>query len=251
MNVQEFINNLDFNRYEREVLLFLVGIDTADAHAIYKQTTVPKGRLYSVLNHLKEKGFIQIIPTKPKRYKIENIKESLRHYLEQKKSLLHEKIESVEKLQLQPKLFLEEKNKPNLSFFNGRQEHLDTLLTLRNRAKTRLLQVAPLSVGTFSSNLSLYKALDRGVKVKIIVKTVTSENKKNIRECLHRGAEVRSLDSAELIYFLIKDDDEFILGLENYHNKEERMGVTGKNKSLVMMLERYFEQLWNKAKKIK
>lgn len=251
MNVQEFINNLDFNRYEREVLLFLVGIDTADARVIYKHTSVPKGRLYSVLNHLKEKGLIQIIPTKPKRYKIEDIQGSLRHYLEQKKSLLHEKIELVEALQLQPKLQLEERNKPHLSMFNGRGEHLRALMEVRNKAKTRLLQVAPIATGTFASNLSLYKALDRGVKVRLLIRKITAQNRKNILECIKRGAEVRALDSEELIYFLIKDNDEFILGLEDYSNNEERIGVTGRNKSLVLMFEHYFEQLWKKGKMVK
>ena len=84
MQLTQFIDELDFNRYEKEVIVFLVSVNNAGADVIYKNTRIPKGRIYSVLNSLIEKGIVKLIPTSPKKYLIENVKESLENYLKKK-----------------------------------------------------------------------------------------------------------------------------------------------------------------------
>ena len=81
MDLVQFIDKLDLNCYEKEIILFLASIDNAEAKTIYKNTKVPQGRIYSVLNNLVQKNLIKIIPTSPKKYKIENVKDSLKMYL--------------------------------------------------------------------------------------------------------------------------------------------------------------------------
>ena len=250
MQLSQFIDELDLNSYEKEAILFLSSVDNADANTIYKKTKIPKGRIYSVLNSLVELGFANMIPTSPKKYKIDNVKESIKNYLELKKTDLGKKIKNVEDITVKPKLFTLEKNAPSVYSFTGRDEHLNALISLRNRAKNKLIQVAPIFAGTFASNRAIYKSLNKGIKVRIITKKITKENKKNIKECLNLGAEIRLLDSPDLIYFLVKDADEFILGLEDYRNKEERLSLISKNKGLLLVLEKYFENLWKKSRKI-
>lgn len=251
MQLAQFVDELDLNSYDKEIILFLASVDNADANTIYKKTKVPKGRIYSILNSLIEKGFVNIIPTSPKKYKIDNVKESIKKYLEEKKTNLGKKIKEVENIEVKPKLFNLEKNAPSVYTFTGRKEHLNALISLRNRAKKRLIQVAPIFIGTFASNMAIYKALNKGIKVRVITKKITKENKKKIKECLKLGAEVRLLDSPDLVYFLVKDTDEFILGLEDFRNREERLSLISGNKGLLLVLEQYFEDLWNKSHKIK
>ncbi|HII15746.1 MAG TPA: hypothetical protein HA362_05545 [Nanoarchaeota archaeon] len=250
MDLSQFIDGLDLSSYEKEAILFLSGVDNADAHTIYKNTKIPKGRIYSVLNSLVEKGFANIIPTSPKRYRIDNIQSAIKIYLETKQDLIGKSITEIDSLEVKPKVFRLEKNAPSVYAFTGREEHLNALISLRNRAKSSLIQVAPMFAGTFASNLSLYKAIHRGVKVRIITAAITKENKKSIREYLKLGAEVRILGSQDLVYFLIKDNDEFILGLEDYRNKEERLNLISRNKGLLLVLEQYFEGLWKRSRKI-
>src|SRR3989344_3526441 len=194
MQLAQFLDQMDFNRYEKEVILFLAGVDHAEAQKIYKGTKIPKGRIYSILESLKEKNILQIIPTKPKQYKIEDIRRGIQEYLHQKRLALKEQSLKIPLLELKEKVF-SETNAPSVSLFTGREDHLQYLISLRNRAKKRLLQVAPLFAGTFASNLSLHKAIQRGIKVNVITKKVTVENRKNILDCLHLGAEVKILDS--------------------------------------------------------
>ncbi len=250
MELMQFVDNLNLNSYEKEIIIFLASIDSSDANNIYKNTKVPKGRIYSVLNSLVEKRFVNIIPTNPKKYKIDNIKNALKEYLELKKTEINQSIDEVEKVTFKPKSFYLEKNAPSVYTFTGREEHLNALISLRNRARKRLIQVAPIFKGTFASNMSLYKALNRGVDVRILVRKVTDENKKNIKECIKLGAKIKYLDSDELVYFLLKDYDEFILGLESYENKEERLSLISRNKALLVALEKYFDELWKKGKEV-
>ena len=250
MLLSQFIDGLDLNTYDKEIVLFLSSVDNADANTIYKKTKVPKGRIYSVLNGLVEKRFVDVIPTSPKKYKIDDVKEAIKNYLERKKDLIGKNINEINNIEIKPKLFNLDKNAPSVYTFTGREEHLNALISLRNRAKKRLMQVAPIFSGTFASNLSLYKALSKGTKVRVITTKITKENKKNIRECLKLGAEVRLLDSPDLVYFLVKDADEFILGLEDYRNKEERLSLISRNKGLLLVLEQYFDNLWKKSRKI-
>jgi|SRR3989344_1532398 len=250
MELPQFLDGLDLNNYEKDIILFLSSMDNADANTIYKKTKVPKGRIYSVLNSLIEKGFVDIIPTSPKKYVVDDVKEAIKNYLERKQNLLEESIREIETIEIKPKLFHLDKNAPSVYTFTGREEHLNALISLRNRAKRSLIQVAPIFVGTFASNLSLYKALNKGIKVRIITTKITTENKKNIRECLRLGAEVHILNSPDLVYFLVKDNDEFILGLEDYRNREERLSLMSRNRGLLVVLEQYFENLWEKSQKI-
>jgi|SRR3989344_474779 len=251
MELTQFIDGFDLTSYEKEVILFLASINNANANTIYKNTKVPQGRIYSVLTSLIEKGFVKTIPSHPKRYMIDDIKESLQNYLERKRETIIRDIEKVESLEVKPKLFHLDKNAPSVYTFSGREEHLTALMSLRNQARNGLLQIAPLFDGTFASNRSIYNALKRGVRLKVIVRNITSSNKKNIKECLKLGAAVRCLDSPDLNYFLIRDGEEFILGLEDYKNKEERLSLYSKNKGLLTVLKNYFDKLWKEAKPVK
>ena len=58
MQLAQFLDQMDFNRYEKEVILFLAGVDHAEAQKIYKGTKIPKGRIYSILESLKEKNIL-------------------------------------------------------------------------------------------------------------------------------------------------------------------------------------------------
>ncbi|MGV8168726.1 MAG: TrmB family transcriptional regulator, partial [Candidatus Nanoarchaeia archaeon] len=236
MELSVFLDRLKLNRYEKDIILFLSGIDHAGAGEIYKNTKVPKGRIYSVLNDLVQKGFVNVIPTSPKKYRIEDTKASLKKYLEAQIANANKQIHEIDAIDSFSKKFNLDKHAPSVYYFTGREEHLNALLSLRNRAKNRMLQMAPLFIGTYSSNRALYSALERKVKVKIIIKEITKENRNNIRECLKLGAEIRIHKSEKLISCLIKDRDEFILGMDDYRNKEERLSILSRNEGLIDVL---------------
>ena len=248
MLLSQFVDSLDFTRYEKEIILYLAEVDSADAKTIYKNTKVPQGRIYSVLNWLIEKSIVNIIPTVPKRYQIQNVKLALELYLKSKSSNLDQKVKEISELEIKSKRFILEKRAPSVYLFTGRDEHLQGIISLNENAKREILKIAPIFIGSFSSNLSLFKALQRGVKARIIIHSVTDKNRKKIVECLHLGAKIKVLSSPDLLSMMIVDQENFIVGVQNYHNDEERLTIYSKNKAVLRALTNTFEDLWHQAK---
>ncbi len=248
MELSPFLDQLDFNSYEKKVILFLSGIDSASAQQILKGSAVPQGRVYEVLNSLSKKGIIQIHPGAPKLFSIKEIKSSLSSYLNAKKAEIEEKISSLDKIELKPKVYLKE-NHRSVEIIIGREEHLNKVIEFRNSAKKELLQVAPSFVGTFASALALEKALQRGVKVKVITYALTSENRRMAKILLEHGGELRILPKEELLVLQVKDCEELILGVHG--EKEERTLLYSRNKALLETSIETFKRMWNSAKKVK
>ncbi|MBT7903240.1 hypothetical protein HN587_05235 [Candidatus Woesearchaeota archaeon] len=250
MELSQVLDSLNLNKYEKETILYLSTVDSASAKDIYKNTQVPKGRIYSIIQELKEYNFVKVIPTSPKTYKIEDIKDSLKLFINQKKENLNNKLTQIDNLGVIPKKFNIKKKDPSVLIFTGRDEHMNALIFMRSSAKKELIQIAPLFVGKYSSNLALYKALNRKVKVKIIIKKITSQNKKNVTECILLGADIRQLNSPELLSLLIKDNQEFLLGVQDHRREEERLTLFSKNPALLESLQATFIKLWKKANKV-
>lgn len=251
MDLATFLDDLELNKYEKNVILYLSTVDSADAKTLCKNTKVPTGRIYSVLQQLKQQGFVDVIPTKPKKYVIKDIKISLTKFLNSKRTGLKERLNQVASLELKPKTLNLNKKDPSVHMLSGRQEHLDSITSFRHSAKKELLQIAPVFVGSFASKLSLKKALQRGVSVKIIIKSLTAANTKNVRDCIANGGHVSQLNSPDLLSLLIKDSSEFLLGVENHLNSEERLTLYSRNPSLLNNLEKTFYDMWKKAKPVK
>ena len=84
MNLALFLDGLSLTSYEKSAILCLAGVESADAQTVHTQSKIPQGRVYSVLNELREKGIVTVIPTSPKQYKIGSVKGALKNYLEQR-----------------------------------------------------------------------------------------------------------------------------------------------------------------------
>ncbi|NQU99011.1 hypothetical protein HQ533_06125 [Candidatus Woesearchaeota archaeon] len=250
MSLANFLDKLKLNSYEKEIIVYLALVDNSNAHTIYKNVRVPKGRIYSVLQELIEKNIVKIIPTSPKKYEIRNVKKTLKEYLTRKQTELEKKKEEVEELELEPKKFLLDKKAPSVNLFTGREEHLEAATSLREHAKKEILQIAPLFIGTFASNLSLYKALKRGVKAKAIIPAVTDKNRKKTKEALKHGCEVRISESEKMMSMLIIDSEEFLLGVNRHGHQEERLTIYSRNKAILETMKETFLKLWEEAKPI-
>ncbi|MFH1506480.1 MAG: helix-turn-helix domain-containing protein [archaeon] len=250
MNLDRFLDTLKLTLYEKEIIAYLATVDSADANTIYKNAKVPQGRIYSVLQELHKKGFVDILPVCPKKYQIRDIKTSLKQYLKQKEADLQEKRELIDDLELAPRKFIMAPNDPSVSLFLGRDEHLQIVASLRDAAQDELLQIAPSFRGSFASRLAMQKALKRRVKVKVITLGVNPDNKPMIKTTVENGGEVRILEFPRTA-FMIKDSEEFIIVVHNYEKMEERTVILCRNKALLDILKDKFFEYWQKAKPVK
>jgi len=251
MELSLFIDSLKLTLYEKEATLYLSTVEDADAKTIYKNAKIPQGRIYSVLQELMQKGFVDVIPTKPKRYCIKDIRKSFKEYLDKKQTELKEKYLQVDKLSLMPKNTLAQEKTPSVHFYTGRDEHLAANVAMRNNANKEMFQLAPSFKGNFASRLSVQKALARGVAIKIITVKITKENTASIQNCIKYGGEVRVLDTTDIIPLSIRDSQEMILGIQNADNSEQRMMMSTTSKSLIRLFQEYFNRLWRQAKPVR
>ncbi len=250
MKLSQILDTLPFVRYEKEALVYLATVDAATAGEIYRNSSIPQGRIYGILQELRRKGLITVVPTSPQKYQIKDVKQALQNFLCQEEAKLIEKSKQIESMQVEPKLFTQMKS-PSVAFLSGLDEHLHAVITMRGTAKKELLQIAPLFIGTFASNRSLHEALSRSIKIKIIIKDVNIKNKKRVNEATKAGAEIKILNSPNLLSLLIKDSQELLLGVQNYHQQEERINLYSQNKALISALEDTFWKLWKLAKPVK
>lgn len=247
MDLTMFLDGLGLTSYEKSAILYLAGVECADAQTVHAEANIPQGRIYSVLNELKEKGIVTLIPTSPKQYKIDSVKEALNCYLAQREAFLHEKTAQLNKLALSPRIQGKVKSVPSVSLYTGREEHLNAVLNLRNAARKELLQIAPLFVGSFATRKSLMEALRRKVAVKIIITNVTPKNKQQVRMAIRQGAQIRQLRDIKCFSLLIKDNSELLLGVHDDRKHEERMTLHTRNPALTATLRQAFLRLWKQA----
>lgn len=79
----DLLRKLGLNKYEADAYLALVKLGSASAFNISKASGVPFGRIYDSLNVLEIKGLVEVVPTKPKKYKAVNPESALNNLVDE------------------------------------------------------------------------------------------------------------------------------------------------------------------------
>jgi len=64
----DMLDRLGLTEYEREALAGLLGLGPTTAPNLAEATGIPKARVYGVLDDLAERGFVKVVPGRPKEY---------------------------------------------------------------------------------------------------------------------------------------------------------------------------------------
>ncbi len=250
MKLSDILAATDLTQYERNSILFLSCINSATATEICKNTLIPQGRVYGVLRLLVQKGFVEVVPTSPKRFKIISVKDSLKKYLSQKKDKLDDSIEAVRSAEIPAKHF-QTTNDPSVAIINGRDEHVRKGIDIMDRCQKTFKRVAPIFKGTNDMRRTMQSAILRGARLRILITGVTIQNKENIRACIKCGVEIRVSNDKRMFGFMVSDSFEGLVGTEDYLRDEERTIVYTRNAGLMATLEQSFDEMWAKAKHVK
>ena len=82
----EFLKNANLTTYEINVYITLLNSTSLTAREISIKSNVPYGRIYDILDELKNKGMIDIFETRPKTCKSYSFNKALRNLLEYQKN---------------------------------------------------------------------------------------------------------------------------------------------------------------------
>ena len=79
-NLKEFLNDANLSTYEINAYIVLIKaskVNPLSARQISSQSGVPSGRIYEVLDELNTKGLIEIIESRPKKFKAYSMNKGL------------------------------------------------------------------------------------------------------------------------------------------------------------------------------
>lgn len=248
-----YLSEFGFSSYELATFTVLSKVGTATAREISKLANVPFGRIYDVLYALHDRGIIAVIPSRPILFKALLVEEALNKIVEVHNNKLGEfksKIKDIAEELAKKSSYNTGTAKDDIEVFFGRTEFY-------NNAIIRLKETQnPVSI---IANNFTYKAFvyaccnflhNKKQKLRLLVKEVTNENRKHIKDILRLKGEVRLYDSNS-IRMLVEDGQLVSLTVPTPDDAEDRITVIIKNPLFAAAMENFFTMAWKQAKVVK
>lgn len=245
------LRDLGLTEYEEKVYLTLLKEGSLTGGKVSKLSKVPHGRTYEVLISLADKGFVSIMPIKPKVFKALDPKIAVKHLLNEKIIELDELAKSVP-VELE-RLKKVKARKPTvgekITIVSGKENMLRVIAHNIETAEKYIKSMFTYELESFSIIRAEDEALKRGVKIKHVATKLTPEGLKRMKRDIKKGIDVRYYPIEEL-RVSIRDGIDSSQGIINPKNPKERMTIFIESKELTKALEHYFDSIWRKAKKI-
>ncbi len=230
---------LGINKYEAQAYEALIKLGKSSAAEISRESRVPYGRIYDVLNSLLSQGLIIVVPEPTKKFMASN-PENLDKLL-QKKS---EQIKQLKEQITQLKQIYNITEKEPIEVAKGKRnfsELLHKMNTPKNYEYCIKFKVDPNPKWMRDSK----KRVKEGVILKTLVK-YDETTKKNIDLWQKSGAktQMRKLEFDNIAARII-DDKEILFALI-----ESNVTVLIRDKQFTKLMKKFFEYTWDKSEKI-
>jgi len=252
MEIQETLRNIGFSEYEIKIYLCLNKLETATANEISKDSTVPRNKVYEIIENMVREGFVMELLTKPKKYRITSL-DKLKENVETKKKELNilenETDKLVEKLKL---LNWGSKEKDPLWIIKGQKNIVDKIAFEMNMVEHETLSVFRNNVDNGTALRNTRDAVNRGVKVRMIG-CVNEKNVNKIKRWIEIGVDFRvyneELFGEHGTRFTIFDDKKCRITIGKPEIKEADDYITSwiESPSLVRYMKFMFYSMWDKC----
>ncbi|MFT7615494.1 MAG: sugar-specific transcriptional regulator TrmB [Candidatus Woesearchaeota archaeon] len=247
MDLSEFVSTLPLTAYEKKVILFLSSTDESTATKIAKETQTPQGRIYQVLNDLRQKKIVFELPVTPKRFFIKDVQTSLKNYIQAHTEKWNTKLSQVNTMTIPKKNTVAQKT-PSVFLSQGREEHIQLLRNLLEETTHAFKRIAPFFRGTRKTQKLTLQKTEQGIPIQILITEITQTNAKNIQFHLELGSSVRLTKSENAFGYSVSDSAKALFGAEDYSQEQERIMIMTQNPGLVWTLEKNFDKLWKEAR---
>ena len=236
------------NDYEFKAYQALVVNGSSSALEVSRNSKVPHGRIYPVLESLSDKGFANIYNDSPKRFTAidpviveKKMIEKRERQLEKEKKEMHSAFEKMNKLSaVNPK-------EPTdiVRVINGHRNYLKVSVEMHKQSKEEWLTVSELDTSKEHVD-SFLDSIKRGVSVRILTNEVEATKykkemwvplKKYIRFTEYTPTKFNVVDNNSVTIFLPGDKDFVAIHI--------------KNKGLASKVKGHFERLWVEGKGFK
>ncbi len=248
MGFEQFLGQFGLSQYEKMAYTALLRIGRSKSQEIATESKVSYGRIYEILEKLKDKGLITLFPTEPKTFEAIDPKLAFKLIIKQKEDHLHELKKQIELLSI-PEQQIKQLMQDQTIVLQGKQKQLSMIGEMHERAKKEIL----LTPGVYELNTprktGTLRALTKGIKIKLLVGEITKNNKHFIKEGIKLGQEVRQ-NKLSGLRLIVADNKEAMISIVNPATKD-RISIYTTNKEFANSMSVFFHALWNASKKVK
>ncbi len=217
--LEDLLKTVGFVMYEAKALIALYNRPQMTADEVSETTGIPLARVYDTMEQLAEKGFVNVLGGRPKRFKASNPNDAFASFNQKIEAEMITRLHAVKKASADAKKLLTEQyytvqtGITNEAFI----EPLESLDEMEERTKM-MLQKAVSELLIFTNvffwqeriQKELKNALRRGVKVRILMNADSSRALSIAKEASVLGMEVRNYTGDNLLVRGTIQDNELV-----------------------------------------
>ncbi|AKB25777.1 Transcriptional regulator, TrmB family [Methanosarcina sp. MTP4] len=259
MQKKKLLLDIGLNAYEAAAYLSLLKLGVSEASSVYRDAEVPYGKIYTVLESLAGKGFVEVQTSRPKKFRAVDPELALDAFFEKKKIELEREMALLKGSVEEAKQALETvspQKRMNEVFWTTAitESEIKKFATSVYREVKKSVNVIPPALGMpVVANLlpEIIKAVDRGVKIRLLISPrflalvpVFSMQGEETLGKLKKGLDIRLSQNFDS-YFGVVDDSVVILFQPHPKDKDRVLSVVKIwDAGLAKNLREEFEILW-------
>jgi len=243
----DLLRKLGLNKYETEAYLNLISMGSSSAYNLSIKSNVPFGRIYDSLKVLEQKGLVEVIPSKPKKYKAVEPKTALNGLIDDEANKLDQLRADVN--EAFKKLSKAASSSELVSVTTGKTNFAKKVAEHFNYKKDYWATSEGLKLDEWYPSIRR-KYSEKGLKAKdrfILVDAGRADPKK-LKDVKKSGVNLRDF-SLPGIRLLVSDDELVTISIQD--PEHEWVNIHAKNKILGKAFMKILRTLWDNAKEIK
>jgi HTH-type transcriptional regulator, sugar sensing transcriptional regulator len=249
VKAERALRDIGLTEYETMAYLSLVKSGELTANEVSSSTTIPYSKVYTVLDTLEKKGWVDVRGGRPRMYYPRSPVESLRSEKTRQEDRFEKNREMVVSELQAVYEHREIKEKPEIWIIRGEDNIISRISETITGAKKELMVALPvLPIPLVMKVIPMFQAqMDRKLQVQLLI---TKEAEKSLPDMLVHLTEVRTRDDM-FGGGIVADGHETLLFLNQGIEREENLAIWSDHVGLNMISRGYFTYLWETSSPVK
>ena len=261
MEKEKLFSEIGLTKYETKAYMTLLKYDVTEANTIYKDSKVPFGKIYSVLDSLAEKGFVEIIDVRPKKYRVIKPEIALKKYREKEEGWLTKKLNSLKEsmadlLNEFSSVKMQKKREEIFWTTEFNDKGLAKLNKILYYYPSKYVNLIPHMTNIENASTifnEIVSSINKGVKFRILLTSdmfnSLKKNKGYLDLIKTKKIDVRIVKNIESYFAIIDGEIVFFLQTSPIDRTELLSAMAIWNKNLADNLSEEFEKIWARGEK--
>ncbi|MFW9851876.1 MAG: TrmB family transcriptional regulator [Candidatus Thorarchaeota archaeon] len=257
------LKSLGLTQYEIKTLKSLIALSTSTAEEIHKQTDIPTPRIYDTIESLEKKGFVRIIPGRPKRFEALNLETAMKKFLGFKELEYQEELQKIKTASREIVSLLNDPDyhsqlviKPDelLEAYSSLGEMESKTIEIIEKAEKEICIFTNVFYWFNQVKNAIKKAIDRDVLVRVLMSIEDEASKQNAKNLVSMGAEVKLITNGNVVARgTLVDGEQVVFVIWVSPVRQEKYVYRphfSSNSGIIEIFSNNFEYLWEKGKNV-